>query len=52
MQYLKGTETLVACYYGGEMWLRGYIDVDWEGDFEEWKFISRYIQTMNREVVF
>jgi len=47
MHYLCGTTYLVFCYKGGDLKLRGSLDVDWGGDPDESRFTSGYVFTLS-----
>ena len=47
LRYLKGTSDYVLCNQGKDLFLVGYIDVDWEGDLDQRKSTSRYAFLLN-----
>jgi len=50
-RYLCGISDLVLCYQTRDLRLRGYSDVDWGGDLEEYRSTSRYVFTFGGGVI-
>ncbi|XP_070029523.1 secreted RxLR effector protein 161-like [Nicotiana sylvestris] len=46
-RYLKGTANYSLCYSGNDLYLRGYIDADWAGDWNDRKSTSGYAFLLN-----
>ena len=43
MRYLKGTLDFELCFKDKNIALRGFCDVDWVGDANDWRSTARYV---------
>jgi len=51
MCYLRVTTDLVLCNQGGDLKLRGYSNVDWGGDQDEFRSTSGYVFTLSGRAI-
>ena len=50
-RFVKGTSDVALCYKGSDFFISGFVDADYVGNIDKSNSTTRYVFTLNGEVV-